>query len=120
VEEDPNGQGGLRHLTGGRGTDGADRSLGELALPGGRNGPQLRDRDHAAQRAVYRASHRMPVVLGPETWPAWLEEEPADACQLKAMLAPYPSTQMTWWPVSSRVGNVKNNDPSLVEPISPR
>jgi putative SOS response-associated peptidase YedK len=62
----------------------------------------------------------MPVVLGPETWPAWLEEEPADACQLKAMLAPYPSTQMTWWPVSSRVGNVKNNDPSLVEPISPR
>jgi len=64
--------------------------------------------------------NRMPVVLGPETWPAWLEEEPADACQLKAMLAPYPSTQMTWWPVSSRVGNVKNNDPSLVEPISPR
>ena len=24
----------------------------------------------------------------------------------------------TCWPVSSRVGNVKNNDPSLIEPIS--
>jgi len=31
---------------------------------------------------------RMPVVLGPETLPAWLEEEPADSRQLKALLAP--------------------------------
>ena len=57
-------------------------------------------------------------VLGPETWPVWLGEEPADARQLKAMLAPYPSEEMTCWPVSPRVGNVKNNDPSLIEAIS--
>jgi len=25
---------------------------------------------------------------------------------------------MTCWPVSARVGNVKNNDPSLIEPIA--
>jgi hypothetical protein len=42
----------------------------------------------------------------------------ADGTQLKAMLAPYPSEEMTCWPVSPRVGNVKNNDPSLVEPIA--
>jgi hypothetical protein len=60
----------------------------------------------------------MPVVLGPETWPAWLGEEPPDARQLKAMLAPYPSEEMVAWPVSPRVGNVKNNDPSLIEPIA--
>ena len=60
----------------------------------------------------------MPVVLGPETWPAWLGEKPVDARQLKAMLAPYPSEAMTCWPVSTRVGNVKNNDPSLVEPVA--
>jgi putative SOS response-associated peptidase YedK len=59
--------------------------------------------------------NRMPVVLGRETWPAWLGEEPADAPQLKAMLAPYPSAQMTCWAVSTRVGNVKNNDQSLIE-----
>ena len=64
--------------------------------------------------------NRMPVVLGPETWPAWLGEEPADPRQLKAMLAPYPSEEMTYWPVGTRVGNVKNNDPSLIEPISAR
>jgi putative SOS response-associated peptidase YedK len=61
---------------------------------------------------------RMPVVLKPAAWPAWLREEPADARQLKAMLAPYPPEGMTRWPVSPRVGNVKNNDPSLIEPIS--
>jgi putative SOS response-associated peptidase YedK len=25
---------------------------------------------------------------------------------------------MTCWPVSTRVGNVKNNDPSLIEPVA--
>jgi putative SOS response-associated peptidase YedK len=59
----------------------------------------------------------MPVVLGPETWPAWLGEEPPNPSQLKAMLAPYPSDGMMCWPISTRVGNVKNNDPSLVTPV---
>ena len=62
--------------------------------------------------------NRMPVVLGPEAWPAWLGEEPADPRQLKALLAPYPSEAMACWPVSPRVGNVKNNDPRLIEPIA--
>jgi len=62
--------------------------------------------------------NRMPVVLKPEGWPVWLGEEPADPRQLKALLAPYPAEQMTCWPVSPRVGNVKNNDPSLIEPIA--
>ena len=58
------------------------------------------------------------IVLAPEMWPAWLGEEPADPLQLKALLAPYPSAEMTCWPVSGRVGNVKNNDASLIEPIA--
>ena len=32
--------------------------------------------------------NRMPVVLGPETWRAWLGEEPADAGQLRPFLHP--------------------------------
>jgi len=62
--------------------------------------------------------NRMPVVLKPETWRVWLGEEPADASALKALLAPFPSEEMTCWPVSTRVGNVKNNDPSLIERIA--
>ena len=34
-----------------------------------------------------------------------------------ALLAPYPSEGMIAWPVSARVGSVKNNDRGLVEPI---
>ena len=62
--------------------------------------------------------NRMPVVLKPETWPVWLGEEVADASALKALLAPFPSDEMTCWPVSARVGNVKNNDPGLIERIA--
>jgi putative SOS response-associated peptidase YedK len=62
--------------------------------------------------------NRMPVVLAPEAWPVWLGEQPADEAELKALLAPYPSDDMICWPVSARVGNVKNNDPSLIEPIA--
>ena len=61
--------------------------------------------------------NRMPAIIAPEAWPAWLGEEPADEPQLKALLAPYPSDDMICWPVSTRVGSVKNNDPSLVEPV---
>src|SRR5271169_6129817 len=61
---------------------------------------------------------RMPVILGPRNWPAWLGEEPADPAQLRAMLVPYPSVEMMCWPVSPRVGNVKNNDARLIEPIA--
>ena len=62
--------------------------------------------------------NRMPVVLKPEIWPAWLGEQPVTLDDLTAMLAPYPSGEMICWPMSPRVGNVKNNDPHLIEPIA--
>jgi putative SOS response-associated peptidase YedK len=62
--------------------------------------------------------NRMPVILNPEAWPAWLGEEQADMPQLKALLAPHPSDDMICWPVSARVGNVRNNDSSLIEPVA--
>jgi putative SOS response-associated peptidase YedK len=61
--------------------------------------------------------NRMPVILKPEAWPARLGEQPADVPDLKALLAPYPS-DMICWPVSARVGNVRNNDSSLIEPVA--
>ena len=61
---------------------------------------------------------RMPVILPPETWPEWLGEEPAEDARLKELLGPYPAERMTMWPVDRRVGNVKNNDPSLIDPVS--
>jgi putative SOS response-associated peptidase YedK len=92
--------------------------MGGLAFAGRRVDPHLRDHHDAAERIVRRLHNRMPAVLSPEMWPAWLGEEPATVPDLKAMLASYPSEGMTCWPISSRVCNVKNNDPTLIEPIA--
>ena len=62
--------------------------------------------------------NRMPVILPTATWREWLGEQPAEERQLKKVLVPYPAERMTMWPVDRRVGNVKNNDPSLIAPIS--
>jgi putative SOS response-associated peptidase YedK len=61
---------------------------------------------------------RMPVILDPACWPLWLGEAPGDPDRLKALLAPYPPQDMIAWPVDKRVGNVKNNDPSLIAPVT--
>jgi len=59
---------------------------------------------------------RMPVILGPEDWAAWLGEEPiADPA---ALLKPFPAERMTLWPVSKAVGNVKNQGRELAEPVA--
>jgi putative SOS response-associated peptidase YedK len=72
----------------------------------------------AANELLAPVHDRMPVVLGPENWPLWLGEAPASPARLKALLVPYPAEDMVIWPVDRRVGNVKNNDPSLIEPVA--
>jgi putative SOS response-associated peptidase YedK len=62
--------------------------------------------------------NRMPAILAPSAWPAWLGEAAVGADTLKALVTrPYHAEWMTMWPVSNRVGNVKNNDPALIEPV---
>ena len=58
---------------------------------------------------------RMPLVLPPERWSAWLGEEPADP---EGLLAPSPAglvDAVEIRPVGAAVGNVRNNGPELVE-----
>src|SRR5262249_41861982 len=61
---------------------------------------------------------RMPVILPPENWPAWLGEEAADPERLKTLLVPYPSDEIVVWPVDRRVGNVNKKDPPLIQPAA--
>ena len=42
---------------------------------------------------------------------------PATPGDLKALLVPYPSVRMMCCRVSKRIGYVKNNDPSLIQPV---
>jgi putative SOS response-associated peptidase YedK len=88
-----------------------------VALAGREKGAQLCNHHDPGKELCAALRDRMSVLLSPPSWPAWFGEEPADPAQLKAMLAPYPSDEMTCWPVSSRVGNVKNNDSNLIEPV---
>lgn len=61
---------------------------------------------------------RMPVLLEPHHWPTWLGEAPTAQAELIAMLKPYPAAAMTYCPVDRRVGNVRNDDPDLFEPLA--
>ena len=61
---------------------------------------------------------RMPVIVPPRDWPAWLGENPADHSRLQAIMGPYPAEEMTAWPVSARVSSPKNDDPGLLEPLA--
>jgi putative SOS response-associated peptidase YedK len=61
---------------------------------------------------------RMPVLLAPDLWAAWLGEAAATDAELKAMLRPYPGERMTFWPVDRRVGNVRNDSPDLFAPLT--
>jgi len=60
---------------------------------------------------------RMPVILGAEDWAQWLGEEPAKRDALLALLKPFPAERMTLWKVASAVGNVRNENAQLIEPL---
>lgn len=61
---------------------------------------------------VMRPIHdRMPVVVAPEYWSAWLNPAEPD---LTGLLVPYPSDQMEAWKVSRRVSNAREEGVELV------
>ena len=62
---------------------------------------------------VKKIYDRMPVILSPKHYGWWLDPEAGGS----ELLKPYPAGEMETYPVSKRVGLVKNNDPALIEPI---
>lgn len=71
-----------------------------------------------AARGDLAAIHdRQPVMMTPETWPAWLDPASSTADAMDAALAPGPALE--WHPVGAAVGNVRNDSPELVERVEP-
>lgn len=60
---------------------------------------------------------RMPVILAPESWPVWLGETPAGHAEIQALLQPFPAEHMECWKVAPKVGNVRNDEADLMQPI---
>jgi putative SOS response-associated peptidase YedK len=55
---------------------------------------------------------RMPVILHSADYDRWLGECPPEQPPVD-LLRTLPANEMSRWPVSSAVGNARNNDPSL-------
>ncbi len=64
-----------------------------------------------------RVHDRMPVMLEGEALVRFLDPEPLTEDEREEILAPSPDGTLTAWPVSKLVGNVRNNDPGLIEPV---
>ena len=64
-----------------------------------------------ANETLAPVHHRMPVILQPEDFDAWLDGQ-------TVALGPYPGEEMTFQAVSTRVNRAANDDPQCVEPVS--
>lgn len=64
-----------------------------------------------ASADIAHLHHRMPLVLTPDHWDAWLTAEPEAA---RGLIGPAPEGTLRFRPVDKRVNNVKNDDPELI------
>lgn len=68
--------------------------------------------------SVVRPIHdRMPVMLAPEVWDAWLDPDIDDVDALLDLLHTRPSVVLAEHPVSTLVNSVHNNVPEIIEPL---
>ncbi len=70
-----------------------------------------------ASQALAPVHDRMPVILHPSDYASWLDPVNQDLPALKALLQPWPG-ELIIYPVSRRVGNPANDDPSLIQPLA--
>ena len=95
--------------------DGHGRVVGNLALASGRADTQLRDRhDDAETNCAPSYTTACPWCSSPMHGRLG-SANCRRTCRSSRRCWP---PKMICWPVSARVGNVKNNDPSLTEPIA--
>ncbi len=59
---------------------------------------------------------RMPVILEPELFEAWLDPDLRERDLIEPMLCALPQEKMGAYEISSYVGNVKNQGPQCIEP----
>lgn len=60
---------------------------------------------------------RMPVILPPDAYAAWLAADGGDE-ELLDLLRPFDAPELVSWPVSRAVNDPRNEDPGLVDPVA--
>jgi putative SOS response-associated peptidase YedK len=72
-----------------------------------------------ANALVAPVHDRMPVILAPQGYAAWLDASIVERAPLEPLLAPFPAERMRATPVSARVNDVRHDDPECVGPPEP-
>jgi putative SOS response-associated peptidase YedK len=60
---------------------------------------------------------RVPVTIPQRDYDRWLDVSNTERLPVD-LLRPYDADEMTAWKVGKEVGNVKNDNPELIEPAS--
>ena len=60
---------------------------------------------------------RMPVILQPKQFDAWLDPGNHDTAALKTMLAPCRADLMATYPVSPAINSGRVEGPACIEPV---
>jgi putative SOS response-associated peptidase YedK len=72
----------------------------------------------SATDAVGHIHDRMPMVIAPEQWDAWLDPQLTDPEAARQLLAVTEPDLLEAYAVSRLVSNVKNNGPELLDPLA--
>jgi putative SOS response-associated peptidase YedK len=70
-----------------------------------------------AEDAVGHIHDRMPLLVEPERYAAWLDPGTSDVEELTGLLVPAAPGRLEAYPVSTEVNNVRNNGPELLDPV---
>jgi len=70
-----------------------------------------------ASESIREIHHRMPAILAPESHDKWLNTDIQDSIELQAIIDDDLIYDMKYYPVSTLVNSVKNNDPNCIKPI---
>ncbi len=92
----------------------------EWGPPGSHRSERLRSTTiltTTANETMEPVHDRMPVILGRSDWAAWLDPTATDLDTLGRLLVPAPPQLLTMHPVSSAVGNVRNEGAHLIDPV---
>lgn len=60
---------------------------------------------------------RMPVIIKPEDYTAWLDTKLTDILKIQAMTQPYPERFMDAYPISRNLNNPQHDSPDLIVPM---
>jgi putative SOS response-associated peptidase YedK len=74
----------------------------------------------AANSLMEPIHDRMPVIVAPEDYAAWLDPANREVAELLRFVRPYAAERMEGWPVSTRVNQPQNDEPALLGRTAPR